>query len=49
MNRKRLLDERRMVKKSICHINDCNTILWETKEIQEQRQQRTRVRIGLFY
>lgn len=36
-----------MVKKSICCINNGNTILWETKDIQEQRQERTGVRIDL--
>lgn len=34
-----------MVKKSICCINSGSTVLWETKDIQEQRQQRTGVRI----
>ena len=44
MNRKRLLEERLSVKKSICLVNDTNTVLWETREMQEQQKQT----IGVF-
>ena len=33
LNRKRLLEERLLVKKSICLVNDTNSVLWETREM----------------
>ena len=47
LNRKRLLEERRCVKKSICSISDTNTVLWETQELQERKRQRTEVMMPL--
>ncbi|KAM7456372.1 hypothetical protein BLSTO_02871 [Blastocystis sp. subtype 1] len=47
LNRKRLLEERRCVKKSICAISDTNTVLWETQELQERKRQRTEVMMPL--
>ena len=50
MNRKRLLEERRIVKKSICLVNEGNQILWETKELADENQHQLRVVLfPIFY
>ena len=48
MNRKRLLEERLSVKKSICLVNDTNSILWETREMQEQQKQTIGVYLSFY-
>ena len=48
MNRKRLLEERLLVKKSICLVNDTNSILWETREMQEQQKQTIGVYLSFY-
>ena len=48
MNRKRLLEERLLVKKSICLVNDTNTVLWETREMQEQQKQTIGVYLSFY-
>ena len=48
MNRKRLLEERLLVKKSICLVNDTNSVLWETREMQEQQKQTIGVYLSFY-
>ena len=48
MNRKRLLEERLLVKKSICLVNDTNTVLWEAREMQEQQKQTIGVYLSFY-
>ena len=48
MNRKRLLEERLLVKKSICVVNDTNSVLWETREMQEQQKQTIGVYLSFY-
>ena len=48
MNRKRLLEERLLVKKSICLVNDTNSILWETREMQEQQKHTIGVYLSFY-
>lgn len=44
-NRKRLLEERRQVKKSICLMKNDSTILWETQDQQERKDQQEEVAV----
>ncbi|KAK8824925.1 hypothetical protein WA538_005591, partial [Blastocystis sp. DL] len=39
-SRKRLLEERQRVKKSICHVNESEPTLWELQEQMERKKQR---------
>ena len=48
MNRKRLLEERLLVKKAICLVNDTNSVLWETREMQEQQKQTIGVYLSFY-